>query len=415
VEAKPRALSGDSDFARLWAGQTVSLLGTQVSLLAIPLTAAVMLGATAGQMGLLRALEFAPFIGLGLFAGVWIDRVRRRPVMIAADLGRALLLASVPLAAISGRLTLAHLFGVALLVGCLTVLYEVASRAFLPSLVARERLADGNARLELSRAATAIVGPGLGGALVGMLTAPVAVAFDCVTFLLSAASVSTIAHREPAPSPVHRSVPTELAEGFRTLLGSPILRALVVSAAMTNLAVNIVLAILVLYLSRDLALPAGAVGAVFAAAGLGGVAGALLIQRASRRVGVGPAIAASPLIGAVGGLLVPAGASLPGLALPLILVGALLFGLGQTAWIVATSSLRQALTPDRLQGRVTATYQFLAWGMLPLGSLLGGVLGDAIGLPATLVVGGCMTLLALPPLLFSPLLSLRQMPSTAAS
>jgi hypothetical protein len=339
--------------------------------------------------------------------------MRRRSVMVASDLGRAALLATVPLAALAGQLGMAHLYVVAFLVGTLTVLYDVANRAYLPTLVAREQIAGANGRLELTRAVTAIVGPGVAGALLSVMAAPLAVAVDAASFLLSGGLAGSIRRPEPAPASAHRSVAVEMREGLSFLFGSPILRALAAGSGLLNLFSNVVLAVLVLYLAEAVGLGAGGIGAVFAAAGLGGVAGALGVQPAAWRLGLGPTIVATLCISAAGGLLVSAAAGIAALTLPLLLAGALLFGMGTTAWNVVAVSLRQAITPTRVQGRVAGAQQFVAWGAMPVGSLLGGLLGELAGLPTTVAIGGAGTLAAVLPLLFSPLPRLRTMPAAA--
>lgn len=414
MEADGRAPGLDADYRRLLTGQSVSLIGSQVSLVALPLTAALTLGASPTAMGVLRALEFGPFLVLGLFVGVWVDRVRRRPLMIGADLGRALLLASVPLAALSGWLSLPYLFGVALLVGALTVIYEVGSRAYLPTLVPRAGLAAANGRLEVSRGVSAILGPGLAALLLGVLAPPLALIADALSFAVSAGAVASIRRPESRPDAEHRSVAAEMRDGLGLLLGNPILRALAVSGAILNFAVNVVLAVLVVFLAREAALSGPTIGVVFAAAGLGGVVGAVGVPLAQRRVGVGLAILGTVLVTGWSGLVMAAAVLVPGATIPLMLVGAALFGVGVSAWSVAAVSLRQAITPAHMQGRVGASYQFVSWGALPLGALVGGLVGEQLGLAAAVALGGACGLLGLLPLVLSPLPRLRVVPAAAS-
>lgn len=375
------------DFGIFWLSSTISLFGSQVTLLALPLTAAVGLNASPAQMGLLRAAELAPFLLLGLFAGVWVDRHRRRPILVAAALVRALLLASIPVTAFAGRLTMAQLYVVSLLVGTMAVFGDVAAQAFLPTLVGRDRLIDGNSKLEASAATAQVGGPALAGVLIQLVSPPVAIAADAVSFAVSALLLGTIRHPEARPVQGPQGAWTGIGEGLSAVLGHPLLRALTLASSTLNFFFNLLLAVLVLYLSRDLALDAATIGVVFASVGIGGLCGAVIARAVVRRIGLGAALVAASVIAGSGGLFVPLAGGVPaGLVLVVLLSGGLLFGGGLLLWNVNVVSLRQALTPDRLQGRVNATARFLSWGSMPLGALLGGVLGEWLGLRSTIAI-----------------------------
>ncbi|HUY99078.1 MAG TPA: MFS transporter [Thermomicrobiaceae bacterium] len=264
MRRRPGGLWRHPDFLKLWVGETVSLLGSQVTLLALPLTAVLTLHANAAQMGYLTAIQLAPSLLAGLFAGVWIDRVRRRPIMIAADLGRFALLLGIPLLAVAGRLGMAGLYPIAFLVGILTVCFDVAYQAFLPSLVGREQLVEGNARLEVSRSGALIAGPGLAGLLVGLVTAPFAIAADAASFLGSALFLLGI--RTPEPVPVDhgtsRGTRREIAEGLGIVLGNPLLRAIAGSTGTSNLFSSAISAIVILYATRNLGIGPGLLGLI---------------------------------------------------------------------------------------------------------------------------------------------------------
>ena len=399
-------------FGRLWAAQSVSLLGSQVSFLALPLTAVTLLGASPGEMGLLRAAELSPILLVGLFAGVWVDRLQRRRVIVSSDLGRAALIALVPLAAALGWLRIELLFVVGFLVGALAVFYDLAMQAYLPTLVGRDRLPESNARLELSRGVTAVLGPGLAGTLVSLLSAPIALVADVLSFVLSATLIGSIRVPEPpvARNTASAGIAREIGEGIGALWRSPLLRTLTVAAGTINLFANVVLAVLVLFLSRDLALPALSVGMVFLATGVGGVACALMAPNLARRLGLGRAILAGISLCSFGGLLVPFVDGASPIAFPLLLLAGALFGGGVSIWNVLAVSLRQALTPDHLQGRVNAPYRTVIGGVMPVGALLGGFVGDAFGVRAALVVGGLGVGLTVFLVLFSPLRSLKEQP-----
>jgi len=408
------------DFLKLWIGESISLVGSQITILALPLVAVLLLEATPAQMGLLRAAQYGPFLLLGLLAGVWVDRLRRRPIMIWADLGRAVLLGSIPLAAGLGLLRIEQLYLVAFLVGIQTVFFDVAYQSFLPSLVAREQLIEGNSKLEMSRSFAQIAGPGLGGGLVQLLTAPLALIVDSLSFLASALFLALIRTAEPCPTASERrTLRGEIAEGLRFVLGNPLLRANAGCTGTWNLCSSTIQALFVLYATRELGLGSATLGLILAAIGPGALLGAWLASRAAGWLGVGPTIILAALIGGTGSLAVPLAGAVPTLAIPLagavltptvplLAAGSFVSGLGGTLYNVTTVSLRQAITPEHLQGRMNATIRFLVWGTMPLGALLGGFLGEAIGLQPTLVLGAVAVQLSFLWPLLSPLRQLHK-------
>ncbi len=374
---------------KLWAGQAVSIFGTEVTSLALPLTAVFLLKATPLQMGILGAVGLAPYVMFSLVAGVWVDRLRRRPVLIAADLGRAALLASIPAAALLRLLTMGQLYIVGFLVGTLSLLFGLAYQSFLPSVVGRDRLVEGNGKLAMSASTGQVAGPGLGGALVQTLTAPAAILVDAVSYAVSAALIALVRAPEAPPRRVARREPMRAAigEGLRIVARQPVLRAITASWSVYEFAVGMVLAVLVLYLTRDLGIAPAVLGWVFVVWSASGLAGASLTNWAARRFGLGPSIGAALLVAGLGGLCAPLAIVLRPVAIPLVLVGQVLSGVGLTLSGSNQSGLRQALTPEHAQGRVNACFSFLTTGIRPFGALLGGALGEAIGLPLTLLVG----------------------------
>lgn len=402
----------DPEFFKLWLGQSVSVLGSQVTLVALPLAAVVALHASAADMGVLQALEAMPFLLFALAAGVWLDRVRRRPVMVAADIGRALVLGAVPAAAALGRLSMPVLYAVAFLAGSLTVLFDVASQAYVPSLVGRGRLAEANGRMQLSQSVASLLGPALGGLLVGLVTAPAAIGADAVSYVASVAAVASI-RRPEAQAPArdkaaHRSGRAlgDIGEGMRLVFGHRILRPLTFTGALTNLCMDAMLAILILYAHRNLGLGSVAIGILMSLGAVGGIAGALLTERAARRLGPGPVLVASVVITSVGMVLIPlAGGSRPELLAMLLAAAVLVFG-GSVPFNIVTVTLRQRLTPDHLLGRMTATVRFVIWGVRPIGALAGGLLGAAVGLRPTLAAAAATFFLAVPLLWVSAVHSL---------
>jgi MFS family permease len=405
--AAPPSLSRHGDFLRLWFGQTVSQVGTQVSLIAIPLTAVVALGATPFQAGLLGTFEYLPFILVGLPAGVWVDRMARRRILIASDVGRTLALLSIPLASWSGHLVMAQLYAVGFVVGVLTVFFDVAYQSYLPSLVAREQLVEGNSRLELTRASAEIAGPGIGGALVSAVTAPIAVLADAVSYIASVASLLLIRGRETIESQTRRSsgMRRELVEGLRYVLGNRLLRSIAACTALINLFGHAAIAVTILYAVRELGLSPAQIGLWFSLGSIGGPLGALLASRVGRRLGTGPTIVLTAWATVPAWFLVPlAPRSFP---LPLLITSGIIGSITGVMYNITQVSLRQAITPQRIQGRMNATMRFLVWGTIPIGSFIGGVLGSVIGLRNTLwVTAVAMTFAALPVTL-SPVRRLR--------
>lgn len=399
-------------FRLFWAGQTISVFGDQVSALAVPLVAVFTLQASAVQMGLLNAAGRAPLFLFGLFAGVWVDRVRRRPLLIGADLGRSLLLGSIPLVAWLGWLDMPYLYGVAVLVGTLAVCFNTAYQAFLPALVAREQLVEGNSKLTMTRSVAGIAGPGLAGAIVQGLTAPVAILVDAGSFLGSALCLGLLRHAEPAPLPraSRRNVWHEIGEGLRLVARQPLLRASAGSASTYNFFNTALITVYVLYLSRDLRIPPAALGVILASVGPGSLVGAALATQAAKRWGLGPTLVGGLALAGGANLIPPLALGPPAVLIPTLAVAAFLTGFGQPFYNINQVSLRQAIVPQHLQGRIGATLQFLGGAAAPLGALLGGFLGQALGVRLTLVIGAVGMLLACLWPLCSPVRTLREAP-----
>jgi MFS family permease len=396
------------DFMKLWSAETISQLGTAVTVLALPLVAITQLHATPFEVGALSALEFAPFVLVGLPAGVWVDRLRRRPVLIVGDLGRAALLASIPIAYEFDALTIWQLYGVAFAMGVLTVFFDVAYQSYLPSLVERNLLADGNAKLEISRSGAQIAGPGIAGALIGWLTAPVAIVVDSVSFVFSAAGIGLIRGQETVervPRSERPRMRTEIAEGLRYVLGHRLLRPIAVCTATSNLFAQILQTQGIVFMVRTLGFSAAQIGTAYALGNVGFLIGASLTNTLIRRLGVGRTIVLSIGVVSPFAFLIP----LASLGAPMVLVTVGLFGfaLGNPTYNIAQVSLRQAICPDRLQGRMNASMRFTVWGTLPIGAALGGVLGGWIGLRPTLFIGAAGSCLAWIAPAFSPVWRLR--------
>jgi MFS family permease len=394
------------DYVQLWSAATVSQLGSQVSLLALPFVAIATLKATTFEVASLGVADSVPLILVALPAGVWLDRIpQRRPIMMACDAGRAAALASIPAAYASGLLTIWQLFAVGFVTGTLTVFFDVASTSFLPSILERELLAEGNAGLQVSAQTAQVTGPGLAGALIGALGAPYAVLADSISFVCSAAFISRVTHvEERAVDTERRSMWADIREGLTFVLRHPILRPNLAFTFTANIFNAILFAVFLLFAVRHLGMSAREIGLVFVLANLGSLSGALLVTRLQRRFGLGRVM----LVTAFSGwplLLIPFATGSTGIAL----LAAALLGWGTGAVIYNTTSVTigQATTPDRLMARASASRRLVSWATIPIATLLGGALGTYLGLRTTVFIGAGGRALAGLIILASPVRSVR--------
>ena len=404
-------LWNNANFIKLWAAESVTQMGSQVTLVALPLAAALVLDASAGQMGILTAAGTLPFLIFGLFAGVWVDRLRRRPIMIVSDVGRALVLLTVPIAWAFDALRIELLYGVAFTAGLLQVFFDVAYVSFLPVVVDRDDLVDGNSKLEVSASTAQVAGPGLGGMLVGLITAPFAILLDAISFLVSAVFLARMQVDEPAPER-HGSagVFREIGQGVGVVVKNPVLRAILGAGGTVNLFGWMFLAVYILYMIEELGFSSTQVGLVLSTGGVGAVVGASLAAPMKRRLGVGPTIIIGRSLFGVFGLLVPLAVLVPGAEVPLVVLAEFLQWLTLILATVNEISLRQSIIPPRLLGRATATFRFVFSGIIPFGALVGGFLGDWIGLRETLVLSCFGMLFAGVWVYFSPLRTMLTIP-----
>jgi len=395
-------------FGRLWGSVGVSLLGTQVSMLALPMTALGVLHASAGQVALLAAAGTAPFLLLGLPAGAWVDRFPRRALMVRTDLLRGVLLASVPAAYLFGVLTLVQLYVVAFGVGALSVFFDVASLSVLPALVPHERIAEANGKLEAARATGQTSGPAIGGVLVQVLTAPVAVVVDAVSYLASALLLRGLPEVPAPPAPERREPLRRLVgEGLRFCLSHRYIRPLAAGAAWLNFCFQGLLAIFVTHAVRDLHLSAGTVGLVLAGSNVGYLLGSLLVPRLNARIGVGRAIG----LGAAMHLALLLVAFAPGTwTVAWLTLGFTIPAMGLAFWNVNAVSLRQVSTPSAFLARMNASNRFLIWGTMPLGAGAAGVLAGALGLHAAVAILCVGAPFSAVPVFLSAVRSVRTMP-----
>lgn len=393
-----------TDFLKLWAGQTVSQFGSMITGSALPLTALLVLQATPAQMGALAAVGATPVLLVSLFAGVWVDRLQRRPLLIAADLGRAVMLSSIPVAALLGFLRIELLFVVAALAGVLAVLFDVAYQSYLPALVTREHLVEANSKLGMSDSVAEVAGNALGGVLVQLFTAPLTILIDALSFLFSATCIGLIRQHEPAPAQTERgqSVWTEIGAGLRAVSGDARLRALAGAAATSNFFGGFFGALYSLFVIRDLNLGPAVLGLLVGVGGIGALFGAFIVTRITRRFGMGRTLIGAVFFAASLQVLTPLAGGPPLLAAGMLFVSQIV---GDVAWAVQAineRSLRQSITPTPLLGRVNASTQFLVGGVGAMGLLVGGLLGEVIGVRSALGIAVAGGMLAGLWLLFSP-------------
>ncbi len=410
------ALLRHQDFMKLWIGQTVSEFGSEVTSVALPLTAALFLHATPTQMGFIGALTTLPFLVMSLLAGVYIDRLRRRPLLILADSVRLMLLGLVPVLWVTHQLHMNDLYGVAFLVGCMTVLFDLAYQSYLPSLISRDVLMDGNAKLETTRAASQVAGPGLGGVLVRTMAAPLALGFDSLSYGVSVASLLGIRVREPKPQRVvTRHIGGEIREGLAFVFGNRLIWSIAGCTGTSNFFGALSGSVYVLYFIHGLHFRGAWIGAVYGLGAVGGLVGAVVANRITQSLGLGRTLFLSIAVVAGAGFLVPLAPQEFFVGMGFLILSQALTGGGSVIYNINQVSLRQSLTPDRLLGRMNASVRFLIWGTMPLGSLAGGLLGSLLGLHATLWIGAVGGTVALIWIGTSPVLHLQSAPPAMSS
>jgi MFS family permease len=398
----------ERDFRRFWVGETVSLFGDQITLIALPLAGVLALHASAAQMGYLTAAGIAPALVFSLHAGAWLDRYgHRRETMIATVVGRAALLATIPAAYWLGILTLAQLYVVSFLIGTLSVFFFVAYTTLFVSLVPRERYLEANSLLNGSRAFSFVGGPSIGGLLVQALSAPGALVADAVSFLVSAFTLGSI---KPVEPPTEEAQSGHVKAGLRYLWRSPVIRASLLATATINFFNFVFWALFILYANRTLGVTPGVLGLVLGAASIGGVTGSILAGRISRRFGVGPAFVVSCVVFTAPLLLVPFAHGPYWLILALLFAAEFLSGFGVMILDIVGGSIKTALIPDRLRARVAGAYMVVNYGVRPVGALVGGALGTWIGLRSTLWIGAAAAIAGVVWLLPSPLMKMRDLP-----
>jgi MFS family permease len=398
-------------FLTLWAGESLSQVGAQLAHLALPVLAVSVLGAAPFQVGVLGAVDTAAFLLIGLPAGAWIDRMRKRRIMLTADLVRGVVLAVVPVLWLAGALELWHLYIVGAALGVATVFFDVAYQSFVPVLVPSASIADANGKLESTAQIARVGGPAAGGAVLTVLAAPFLLAVTAATYLVSFLFLSSIRETESLPDradrrPLHR----EIREGLSYVLRHPLLSRITAATSINNLFATIATTMLPILVLRELGLSPAIMGVVFSVGAVGGLLGAVSAPWIASRVGEGTAIPLSCLLGGVFLVLLPASTLAPALAVPVLVVAEFGLAFSVLVYNITQVSFRQRICPPRLLGRMNASIRFLVWGVMPIGSLASGALGTWIGVVPTLWIGSVGALFAALPVLLSPLLGMRRLP-----
>ncbi len=452
--APRRSLFRHPDYRKLWTAATVSLFGTQVSQLAIPFIAAVVLHASPGEVGLLTTIDFLPFILFTLPAGVWVDRFPKKRILVFGDLGRAAMLISIPIAWWLGALTIWQLYIVGFVIGTMTVFFDVADQSYLPTILDREDLVDGNAKLQISQSSAQILGQPVGGGVVALLTAPVAVLIDAVSYVGSAGLILSIretarraartadvgpagivskaddvapplasgvavaveaAATEASPTvgagafDAPAGMRTQIMDGLRYIFRHEYLGNIAATTATANLFGNIGMAIFPVFVYRELAMSPAAVGTVGGIGGAGVLIGALIATRVQARLGIGRTIVLTAALFGPVGLLIPL--ATPELALIFLSTSFFIASISNVIYNVSQISLRQAITPEHFLGRMNATMRFLVWGTIPIGSLIGAGLSEVVGVRMTMWISAILGFVPFLPVFFSKARSILTIPT----
>lgn len=386
------SLLRNGPFVRLWTGQTVAELGYHLSLVALPLVAVIQLDATPGEMGIFVGVGMAPFAFAWPFFGVLADRADRRKVLLATYLGRTVLLASLPVAALLGALGMAHLILVHFFVSLLHVAFSVVYPSILPSLVPADRLVDANGKLEMTRSGAMIVGPSIAGFLVELLNPANTVAVDAVCYLAAAGLIMTLAVPRRSREPVDRQPPGgvwhDIREGLATVFRDPLLRPMAISSGIMNAFFYVRTPILVLFVVTELGFSAGALGLILAAAGPGALLGSAVVRRVNDRFGLGTTVTGAAFVAGAPVLVVPLVPDDSLWSMALLMASTFAVSAGVQTYSISLVSARQIMTPDHLLGRVNATFRWVAWAATPFTAVLSGLLAEAFGLRGAIAVAG---------------------------
>lgn len=407
-----RSLWRDRNFLTIWSGQALSQFGAQVAQLAIPVMAVLLLEASEFEVGVLNAANVAAFLLIGLPAGAWIDRMRKRHVMIAADGVRAAALAAVPVLWWMGTLEIWHLIGVAFVLGVATVFFDVSYQSLVPSLVPATQIAEANGKFESTSQIAHIAGPAAAGWFIGAVSAPFAVLATMGTYLASmVALLFTRDHEKLEPAHAHDPLARSISEGLRWVFGNPLLRRIVATTGVSNLFSTLTFTLLPIFLLRELGISPQSMGIIFALGAVGGLAGAIATPHIVRRIGEAPAIPLSSIGFSLAGLALPAVALAPALAFPLLVLQSFAMSFAVLVYNITQVTFRQRITPHRLLGRMNASIRFVVWGVMPIAALLAGVLGEWLGTVPTMWIGAVGGLLSATFVVFGPFWTMRSLPA----
>ncbi|WP_379138134.1 MFS transporter [Paenibacillus sp. sgz500958] len=410
---KLKGLWKHSDFMKLWTGQTISMFGAQVTALALPLVAAITLKASAFEMGLLTAIGYLPYILFSLFIGVWVDQFYRKPLMIITDLVRGFALLTIPIAAWQDFMTFELLCTVSFIVGTASVIFDIAYMSYLPSIVKTDELIEGNSKLEFSNSASQISGQTIGGGLVQLLTPPIAMLCDGISFFVSAFTLLIIRKKEEKPSnpDPQQNVIGNIKEGLKFVFGNPILSRITISTGLFNLSGLIMESIYILYVTRELDLSPLVLGIIFSVGGVGAMVGAAVAEKAAKLFSLGRTLYLMLIASGVFYYLVITTEALPtAVTVGLLMIVQFMDAATVVIYNINQRSLRMAITPDHMQGRMNASMRFIIFGSIPIGALLGGLVGELFGAQLTIAFGATGMVIAGLFIAASPISKLKEIP-----
>lgn len=411
-----RSLWRDGNFLTMWSGQALSQFGAQIAELAIPVLAVLLLNATEFQVGVLSAAQVAAFLLVGLPAGAWIDRMRKRHVMIAADLVRAAALALVPLLWIAGVLQIWHLVAIAAVVGIATVFFDVSYQSIVPSLVKPAQIAEANGKLESTYQLANIAGPGFAGWLIGVITAPLALLATAGTYLVSAVALAfTRDEEQPRAHDDRAPIMREIWEGLHFVFTERLLRRIVGTTGVSNFFSTMSFTLLPIFLLRELGFSPASLGLIFSLGSIGGLLGAMATPRIVKAIGEARAIPISALGFSFVALLLPVAAVVPAVAFPLLVAQSFVASFTVLLYNITQVTFRQRITPPRLLGRMNASVRFVVWGVMPIAALLAGALGTWLGVVPTMWIGAIGQLFSAAFVVFAPFWTMRELPDVHTS
>jgi MFS family permease len=413
ITQKQQSLFKNRDYLKLWMGHSISGFGSQFSMIAVPLLATIILEATAAQMGLLTSLGFLPFLVFGLFAGVWVDRINRRPILVIANLVNALTLLLIPLLYFLDSLSISILYVVQFIVGTGTVFTSITSNSYLPSLIKKEQLIDGNSKFQLSTAIARIAGNSIGGGLIYLLSAPIVILLDAITYVLSAFLLLSIKSKEPIRETRKetRNTIKEIKDGLQVVFGSPIIRTILFSSTFYNFFYSMFLPLFILFVSKDLELSATIIGVIFAMGGVGSLIGSSLAQVLGNKLGIGSLLSKVNVLTGLS-IILMVGSTLftHMMMIPIMLVAQIILSACATIYSINTVSLRTAITPNHLLGRTNASLQTISFGILAVGPLLGGGVAEFIGNESMMMICGVGIALSTVVIYISPIRTIKELP-----